>query len=249
MGDAVCTEIPALLATMMGASPDLVLVLEASTSAASVALLRGVVPLGVRAVAMGASRDDAMFPAVQMLLADAALAVKDLDAIVCGAGPGSFTSLRIAAALAKGLSHAAAVPLFAVPSLLLAAATHVASLETAHPLAGRMLVHSDALRDERYVLRVLVTTDGMVHADGDVERIPVGALASSAGDRLLLAVAGGATAFAAPVVSPDAAALTRIAEWRTRGAVDTATWEPAYGRLAEAQVKWESQHQRPLAIG
>jgi tRNA threonylcarbamoyladenosine biosynthesis protein TsaB len=24
------------------------------------------------------------------------------------------------------------------------------------------------------------------------------------------------------------------------------TWEPAYGRLAEAQVKWEAAHGRPL---
>jgi tRNA threonylcarbamoyladenosine biosynthesis protein TsaB len=24
-------------------------------------------------------------------------------------------------------------------------------------------------------------------------------------------------------------------------------WEPAYGRLAEAQVKWEAAHGRPLA--
>ena len=28
--------------------------------------------------------------------------------------------------------------------------------------------------------------------------------------------------------------------------VDLASWEPAYGRLAEAQVKWEASHGRPL---
>ena len=26
-------------------------------------------------------------------------------------------------------------------------------------------------------------------------------------------------------------------------------WEPSYGRLAEAQVKWEAAHGRPLADG
>ena len=30
-------------------------------------------------------------------------------------------------------------------------------------------------------------------------------------------------------------------------AADLAAWEPAYGRLAEAQVKWEAAHGRPLA--
>ena len=31
--------------------------------------------------------------------------------------------------------------------------------------------------------------------------------------------------------------------------VDLASWEPAYGRLAEAQVKWEAAHGRPLQTG
>ena len=34
-----------------------------------------------------------------------------------------------------------------------------------------------------------------------------------------------------------------------RGPVDVRSWEPAYGRLAEAQVRWESAHGRPLPRG
>jgi tRNA threonylcarbamoyladenosine biosynthesis protein TsaB len=30
------------------------------------------------------------------------------------------------------------------------------------------------------------------------------------------------------------------------GPVDLASWEPDYGRLAEAQVRWERAHGRPL---
>jgi hypothetical protein len=30
------------------------------------------------------------------------------------------------------------------------------------------------------------------------------------------------------------------------GAVRLASWEPDYGRLAEAQVRWEAAHGRPL---
>jgi tRNA threonylcarbamoyladenosine biosynthesis protein TsaB len=30
---------------------------------------------------------------------------------------------------------------------------------------------------------------------------------------------------------------------------DLATWEPNYGRLAEAQVKWEAAHGRALTAG
>ena len=31
--------------------------------------------------------------------------------------------------------------------------------------------------------------------------------------------------------------------------VSLVAWEPAYGRLAEAQVKWETEHGRSLATG
>jgi hypothetical protein len=31
------------------------------------------------------------------------------------------------------------------------------------------------------------------------------------------------------------------------GPVNLASWEPDYGRLAEAQVRWEAAHGRPLA--
>jgi tRNA threonylcarbamoyladenosine biosynthesis protein TsaB len=31
-----------------------------------------------------------------------------------------------------------------------------------------------------------------------------------------------------------------------QGPVDLASWEPDYGRLAEAQVRWEAAHGRPL---
>ena len=35
----------------------------------------------------------------------------------------------------------------------------------------------------------------------------------------------------------------------TAAAAELAAWEPSYGRLAEAQVKWEAEHGRPLVAG
>jgi tRNA threonylcarbamoyladenosine biosynthesis protein TsaB len=46
--------------------------------------------------------------------------------------------------------------------------------------------------------------------------------------------------------TPRAAAVAFVAAPWVRE-VALATWEPAYGRLAEAQVKWEAAHGRPLA--
>lgn len=223
-------------------SDALTLVLEASTAAGSVALLRGTVVLQRCAVAMGASRDDALFPGVQRVLHDAGLTPSSLQAMVCGAGPGSFTSLRIAAAIAKGLAHASNVPLFSVPSLLLAAA--------ACDTPGRYLVHADALRGERYAMPVTIDAGGMVHADDVVTRVANDAVGALAGDRRQLVVPGGAHASHtfehAVMVVPDAAQLPRVHAWQELGSVSLDAWEPAYGRLAEAQVKWEAAHQRPL---
>jgi tRNA threonylcarbamoyladenosine biosynthesis protein TsaB len=214
------------------------LILEASTVAGSIALLRGHALVHASDVTMGASREDSLFPAVQTLLANANVEVADLSAIVCGEGPGSFTSLRIAASIAKGLAQAANVPLYAVPSLLLSAATH--------DEPGEYVVHADALRGERYAMGVRVDADGMIWATSAVARLTSDELALFAGPRPRLSVLAAESAPLDIAVRPSAARISRVADWRTHGRVHLASWEPAYGRLAEAQVKWEATHHRPL---
>ncbi len=71
-----------------------------------------------------------LLPTVQSLLADAALPLHTLDAIVFARGPGSFTGLRTACAVAQGLAYGAqgagrlgGVPLLPVDTLLALAET------------------------------------------------------------------------------------------------------------------------------
>lgn len=54
---------------------------------------------------------------VDEVLRGAGVAPRDLGAIACGAGPGSFTGLRVGLSVAKGLALATSVPLVLVPSL------------------------------------------------------------------------------------------------------------------------------------
>lgn len=188
---------------------------------------------------MGAGREDGLFPAAVHLVSQAGTAFAEFAGVVCGAGPGSFTSLRIAASCAKGFAHGANLPLYAVSSLVLAAADAAGRCA-----AGTYLVHSDALRGERYTQEVEIGDAGMVRAIGPQQRCPLDVLDGLAdGGPMRLAVGSSPSPERETViVTPRAALLGRVdvVYWSTPLSLDT--WEPAYGRLAEAQVKWEAAH-------
>ena len=215
------------------------LVVEAATYAGSAALLRDGAMLGERSVAMRGREHEALMPAVAELLGAHDIVPAALGRIVCGAGPGSFTSLRIAGAIAKGLALAAACPLIPVSSLALL----VASIDA--PGAGRYLAGLDAMRGEHYVGLFDVSASGVVTALGPEGRIPSDHVAERAREWEARPVGPGQPG--AGDVAPHARGAARLLTMLDAEPIaDLACWEPAYGRLAEAQVKWEATHGRSL---
>jgi tRNA threonylcarbamoyladenosine biosynthesis protein TsaB len=66
----------------------------------------------------GQRHSELILPMIDALLRDAEVELAAFDAIAFGAGPGSFTGLRIACGVAQGLAFAAGVPVACVSTLL-----------------------------------------------------------------------------------------------------------------------------------
>jgi len=77
----------------------------------------------------GAAASATLLPQVARLLADAGMAHADLDFVAFGRGPGAFTGLRTACAVAQGLAFGIGRPVLSIDSLLIVA-------EDAHAQAG-----------------------------------------------------------------------------------------------------------------
>jgi len=227
--------------------------IDTATDVASVALVRpgGREPLEEHL--LGARRHAAaLVPMLESLLRRAGASLDDVRGVALSDGPGSFTGLRVGAAMAKALVHARQLPLWVAPSLLVRAAGVAQD--------GRLvLAISSALRGEVYAAAYRFTGDRIEAELPPSVRTPEQLMALSMQPEIVVGDAPeeilsrlekwtGRSVIGPPAGAPHAARLVALVG-RAGGArlVDSvAEWEPVYGRPAEAQARWEMVHGRPL---
>jgi tRNA threonylcarbamoyladenosine biosynthesis protein TsaB len=100
---------------------------------------------------------DLVLPMVEAVLAESGLALRQLDGLAYGRGPGAFTGVRIAVGVAQGLAYGAQLATVGISDLA-AVAQQFASPD------ARILVCMDARMNEVYWGRFETSPDGLVQA-------------------------------------------------------------------------------------
>jgi tRNA threonylcarbamoyladenosine biosynthesis protein TsaB len=205
------------------------LAIDAATYRGTVAVLDGSRLIVSDSTAMRGKDAERLMPAAHAALRDAGCAVTDVSRVVCGSGPGSFTSLRIAASIAKGIALGRGVPLLAVSSLALIVAGNVKDGPRG---PRRYLAVLDAMRGESYVEEYEhdFGAIALVRNHGRLPTAEVPALAKARDARPVGPEQSDAWL-------PHARGVVLLTEPGLLKPADVESWEPTYGRLAEAEVR------------
>ena len=218
------------------------LALDTATPLGSVAIgwpgrILAEVTLGVQV-----RHSEALLPAISFVLERTSIRQQELSRIIVGAGPGSFTGVRIAAATGKGLARALGLPLFAYSSLAALAANAAVAGE---PVCALF----DARRNEVYAACYRFPPNGGIttelapaamEIDDVLRRVlvldPVFVGEGAIRHRERIAALGGRLALPAMVVPHSSALIWLAGEAPELGQVsDPAHWVPDYARPAGAE--------------
>ena len=239
------------------------LAFDTSTEVMSIGVSRvvdGVPRQWLHTSAGGAQASASLIATVMDLLQQAGLTLAQLDAICFGAGPGAFTGLRTACAVAQGLAFGADVPVLPVDTLLALAeeARHAALPEV--PLC-RVTALLDARMDEMYAATYdfadgqwsevqgshLVRPEDLVVARGaQAVQVLAGNVFTVYADRLASAEQNATTRITA---LPTAAALLRLAPGLLAAgkAVTAAEAGPLYNRHKVAKTTAQRMAEKAAA--
>jgi tRNA threonylcarbamoyladenosine biosynthesis protein TsaB len=213
--------------------------IETATPLGTVAVGLGDRVLAEVALGVQTRHAEAVLPALNAALSLARVDRSAVREVVVGAGPGSFTGVRVAGATAKGVVAALDVPLVAYSSLL--------ALTAGVPADRPVCALFDARRGEVYAGCWQVGTErletilgpmvGSVAAVVDATRAASPLFVGDGAIRYREALRSAGGAVAVVPAHPRASVLLWLAEHHRHGAgvEEVAAWEPLYVRGSSAE--------------
>lgn len=99
-----------------------ILAIESATVTASCAVAENDKILGVYSLSHRQTHSEKLMPLIESLLKDTGTELKELELIAVSKGPGSYTGLRIGAAIGKSMAYALSIPMAGVPTMMALAA-------------------------------------------------------------------------------------------------------------------------------
>jgi tRNA threonylcarbamoyladenosine biosynthesis protein TsaB len=176
----------------MSAPSNPLLCLDTSTGTARVALVDAAGAVLARAQATADRHSAHVLKLCDEVLRAVGLTPAGLAGIACGAGPGSFTGLRVGLSVAKGLALATGAPLLLVSSLEALALDIVAASTTPTTPTGAWHVVPciDAGKGEVYASAYEVDAAGGVALGGEPWRLAPAELAERLAELIVVLVAG-----------------------------------------------------------
>jgi tRNA threonylcarbamoyladenosine biosynthesis protein TsaB len=207
--------------------------------------------LAVTRMEAGEEHASFLVPRIEELLSRVDADLSDLDGVVAGAGPGSFTGVRVGAATAKGLAWALGLRFWAFSSLAGAAA----GVEE-EPLRPRMVLF-DARSDRLYAgayrlgrggVDTLLSPTATTVAEVLDDLVPPGSVLVGDGavrHRAILEAVG-APILPLPAGNPSATGLLRLlaADPGAPPVTDLGGWKPEYLRESGAERLWKHKEER-----
>ena len=230
----------------------MVLAVDAATDRLSVALGHPRGRQAVRALS-GARRHAGALPRLVNEVLDemGAAGLSEVEALAVSDGPGSFTGLRVATSWAKGVWQVRRLPFWTASTLLVRAArdaavgTRVVGVGSA--LRGEVYAAGYRILDDRIETLFAPTVASPGH--GNLQDLTVDRLVGDLPEAEMVAWGVAGLVVSEEDGKPDARTLIDLigvpgGAWSIEA---PSTWEPEYGRPAEAQAKWERTHGRSLS--
>lgn len=224
----------------------LILGIDTATSRSSVALIADTTVMVSACSERPRRHGEFVAPAIAYCLAEAAIAITDLDALAVDVGPGLYTGMRVGIGVAQTLAAAAGLATVGVTS------TDALAYTVRH-LTGRVLVALDGRRGEVFAATYDVTAGEVIprlapcvlpysEALALLVNTPVVAVVGDGFDTATLDHAGVPAAKRLASL-PDATDIALIAHQRALSGHTTHpdALQPVYLRQADAKIGWATR--------